>query len=94
MRIKLIKFYQGITLKSAMLTSFTPDEYQSDKVNANGNTAEVVDKGVMVYSSSEGEKRAALVPWNNIAYIQYDMSKPEAPKATASSPEAAKPSKK
>lgn len=69
MKIILIKFYQGVSLVGPTLQSFTPDEGLSDKLQAQGFTAEIVEHGVMLCAKKQ--KMAALVPWNNIAYIRY-----------------------
>ncbi len=65
--IKMIKFYQGVLLGRDTLMSFTPDEGHSDAVNRKNLKAEEVDRGVLV-SNEQGK---VLVPWNNVAYIQY-----------------------
>lgn len=89
MKIMLVKFYQGVSLVGPTLASFTPDEGLSDKAQARGFSAEVVDKGVMLYAKNE--KQAALVPWNNVAYIRYATDATESkPKATKTKAEATK----
>lgn len=66
--IKSIKFYQGIVVGGgATHTSFQPDDGLSDQTQRKGLKAEVHDKGVYL-TSATGE---CLVPWNNVAYIQY-----------------------
>lgn len=82
MKIMLVKFYQGVSLTGPTLSSFTPDEALSDKTQATGNTAEVTDRGIMLYGkNNDGLRFAALVPWNNVAYIRYSMIETAKPKS-------------
>ncbi|MEZ0208574.1 MAG: hypothetical protein ACAH17_00150 [Candidatus Paceibacterota bacterium] len=68
-KIKMIKFYQGVVMgdNTGTLSSFTPDEGLSDAKLQKGLQAEVQDKGVLLTSKGG----SALVPWNNVAYIQF-----------------------
>ncbi len=68
-RIKMVKFYQGVLLGKDTLASFTPDDLVSDKVVTAGRTAEITERGVVV--ATRDSKMEVLVPWNNVAYVQF-----------------------
>lgn len=69
MKIKMIKFYTGVMIGdgSGTLGSFTPDDHISDAAQRKGLKAEEKVAGVLLTSKNG----SALVPWNNICYIQY-----------------------
>jgi hypothetical protein len=90
-KIRQIKFYQGVLLDgNDVMMSFTPDENFSDAAQRKGRKAELQQFGVMLISPT----RETLVPWNNVAYVQY-LVEPEVkkvePKSVEPKPADAKP---
>ncbi len=69
MKIMQVKFYQGVRVDAETLTSFTPDEMLSDAGLRRGRRAEMAQNGVVI----KGNNMDVLVPWNNVAYVQYEQ---------------------
>ena len=66
-KIKLIKFYQGVAMAKGTITSYQPEELRSAKDSKEESKIELTERGVLIIDS----KDTVLVPWNNVAYVQY-----------------------
>jgi hypothetical protein len=60
--------------------SFTPDELLSDKLQAKGYKAKVLEHGVEVSDPS----MSCFVPFNNVAYVQFMEGSDEPVKSSKS----------
>lgn len=72
MTIRMIKFYAGVILSGATLTSFTPDDLLSDAGQKKGHKARVLDNGVEISNAEQ----TCFVPFNNVTYVQYVNAAP------------------
>ena len=74
-RIKSINFYQAVMLEgeSNSLKSFAPDEFKSDAALKKNTKAEETPLGVLLTSATGGQ---TLVPYNNVAYVQFIKESP------------------
>lgn len=88
-KIRMIKFYQAVTISGGPETYYTAPEYVTARRDGKQNySISVNDKGVILESDSD----VVMVGWPNVCAVYFDKSKPLV--ATSESETDKKPSKK
>jgi hypothetical protein len=80
MKIRMIKFYQGVLMNGTTYTSFQPDDTFSDVSQRKNLSAKVLEQGVEISNA----EMTCFVPFNNVAYVQYVKEDKPEPKPSKS----------